>query len=49
MQKIGSKCVLKKTEKGILVDSLSPTIIGANDLNKYFSLLFGLVVIYGKF
>ncbi len=49
LQKIGSKCVLKKTEKGILVDSLSPNIIGANDLNKYFSLLFGLVVIYGKF
>jgi len=49
LKKIGSKCALKKTEKGILVDDLNPVIVSAGDLDKISSLLFGLMIIYGKF
>lgn len=49
LQKLGSKCTLRKTEKWVFVDSLTFTITGADELSERMSSLFGLVVMYGKF
>lgn len=52
LKKLGSKVVLKKTEKGVITSPLTPLQFlerGTFELGAVLSFLLGLVVLYGKF